>query len=272
MCAAAKVKRNSVQLALHMCRPHSMLAGYGYFRPWRERIAVPAAAAEAPDGRNCDQRRLSSASGLVDGDAPRHLAAAANPAPNCASPAHSPPMCADRCTAYDIIAAMPSPIGHALGGIAAGALVARRPGWRALALFALAGALPDIDFLLPIQHRGPSHSIGAAVMAGGATLMILGFVRRPLDRVRLAAAIALAYASHTLLDWLGADSSTPRGLMALWPLSSAYYVSDWDVFAAVSRRYWLPGFVEGTVKAVLRELVILVPAAALAWWVSRRRQ
>ena len=36
---------------------------------------------------------------------------------------------------------------------------------------------------------------------------------------RRALAITAAYATHTLLDWLGADSSAPFGIMALWPVT-----------------------------------------------------
>ena len=36
---------------------------------------------------------------------------------------------------------------------------------------------------------------------------------------RLALATGLAYATHTLLDWLGTDASPPIGIMALWPFS-----------------------------------------------------
>lgn len=136
---------------------------------------------------------------------------------------------------------------------------------------AIAGALPDADFLLPVPHRGPSHSLGAAVMVFGAALTLFSLRgRQPASSLRLAAALALAYASHVLLDWLGADSSHPRGLMALWPLSSAYYVSGLDVFHAVSRRYWLAGFVWSNTRAVLREIAILGPSAILVWWGTGR--
>ena len=74
----------------------------------------------------------------------------------------------------------------------------------------------------------------------------------------------------TLLDWLGADSSTPRGVMALWPLATTYYVSGLDVFDNISRRYWLPGFWRHNTVAVVRELLLLGPVAALGGWFSRR--
>lgn len=159
---------------------------------------------------------------------------------------------------------MPSPVGHALGGLAAGCAVAPRVRWTVLALFAIVGMVPDLDFLLPIQHRGPSHSIAAAALAFAVTLVVLS--RRGMRGVslRLAAAVGAAYLSHTLLDWLGEDSSSPRGLMALWPVSHAYYISGLDLFDAVNRRYWMPGFWRGNTIAVLREVAILGPAAWLA--------
>ena len=159
---------------------------------------------------------------------------------------------------------MPSPIGHALGGIAIGAMVAGSSGWRVAAACGAAAALPDADFLLPLQHRGPSHSLGAAALAFGVSLTILTLGGPPRDRLRLAAAVGLAYASHGLLDWLGADSSSPRGVMAFWPLSTGFYVSGLDVFNAVDRRYWLPGFWTRNALALLRELVILAPLAAIS--------
>lgn len=136
-----------------------------------------------------------------------------------------------------------------------------------MALFGLVAALPDVDILLPIAHRGPTHSIAAAIAAFVVTLGVLSLRReRPL-RVRLAAAIGLAVLSHALLDWLGQDSSTPRGLMALWPLSREYFISDLSVFDAVDRRYWLPGFWRRNTISLLRELAILLPLA----WISMDR-
>ena len=75
---------------------------------------------------------------------------------------------------------------------------------------------------------------------------------------------------HVLLDWLGADSSSPRGVMALWPASSAFYISGLDVFDAVDRRYWLPGFWTRNGLALLRELLILAPVAVISASAGRR--
>jgi inner membrane protein len=156
-----------------------------------------------------------------------------------------------------------------LGGVAAGWIAAPAADRRALALCALAGAIADVDLFLPIAHRGPLHSIAAGVGAGVIALVLLRMSRTPLDRPRLALAFAAAYGSHVLLDWLGADTSSPRGLMALWPFTSDYFISDLTMFRAISRRYWMSNFWWDNTVAVLQELAILGPLVAFIAW--RRR-
>ena len=79
-----------------------------------------------------------------------------------------------------------------------------------------------------------------------------------------------AYASHTLLDWLGTDLSPPIGIMALWPFSSDYYESHLHLFRAISRHYWLPEFWASNARALAGELAILLPLTALGFLVRRR--
>ena len=167
----------------------------------------------------------------------------------------------------DVVEEMPSPVGHLLAGVVVGSLVSPRAGWPALAACAVAAAIPDIDLLLPVAHRGPTHSVAAAMIAFGAAVLMLRGKKWRVDGVRLASAIALAVLSHALLDWLGEDSSRPRGVMAFWPVSRGYYISNLDLFAAVDRRYWIDGFWRRNTAAFARELAILVP---LAWLAARR--
>ena len=88
--------------------------------------------------------------------------------------------------------------------------------------------------------------------------------------LRFAGAVMAAYASHTLLDWLGTDSSPPIGIMALWPFSSEYYESHLHLFRAISRRYWLQEFWTSNARALAGELAILLPVIALVFFVRRR--
>jgi membrane-bound metal-dependent hydrolase YbcI (DUF457 family) len=109
-----------------------------------------------------------------------------------------------------------------------------------------------------------THSIGFALIVA---LLTLAWKRS----ARLASASALAVISHIVFDWLGSDDFPPLGVMALWPLSHDFYFADAYVFATISRRYWLPGFVAHNVLAVLREIGILLPLALVAYWHRLRR-
>ena len=153
---------------------------------------------------------------------------------------------------------MPSPVGHALGGLIVGEVLAPS----ALLLCAAAGVLPDIDFAWG-GHNRETHSLGAAVIAG---LVVLAWKRSP----RLALAVTLSWASHVLFDWLGSDDTPPLGVMALWPLTSNFYFADAYVFEAISRRYWLDNFYTHNGWAVIKEVLILGPIAGILVFLRRR--
>ena len=166
---------------------------------------------------------------------------------------------------------MPSPVGHALGG-AIVAVAALRPElglWpstlgKSGLLVVAAAVAPDIDFLFG-RHNMETHSLGAAVFAGGA---MLAWQRN----MRLAVAVTLAWASHVLFDWLGSDTTPPLGVMALWPLSPDYYFSNAFFFEAISRRYWLDNFVTHNLWAVAKEVLLLGPILAMLCILRKREE
>lgn len=134
-----------------------------------------------------------------------------------------------------------------------------------LGVLALVACLPDLDFLWG-RHNAETHSLGAALLAGAAALAWTRG-RQP----RLALAVTMAWCTHVLFDWLGADDTPPLGVMALWPATDAYYFAHAYVFDAISRRHWLPGFLQHNVMAVMREVLLLAPVVAALAYVRRRR-
>ena len=176
---------------------------------------------------------------------------------------------------------MPTPVGHAIAGLATGwfsdALVRRRhtTSGRAAARLTTAcvaaAVAPDLDILLR-SHRTYTHSIGTAFIAGAIAWLVARRKSSTLGSPAVAGlTVAVAYSTHVLLDWLAKDTAPPFGLMALWPFSSRFYLSGANLFFEVSRRYWKPDeFIVGNFKAVGWEVITLAPIAVIAWWMRER--
>jgi len=175
---------------------------------------------------------------------------------------------------------MPTPIGHALAGLAV-AWSAEPPNEaqplvralaRPLTLVCIALAvLPDIDLLYPPLHRAATHSIGAVVLITIIAAGVTGWVTGRISW-RIAFVCAAAYASHILTDWLGTDRSyAPYGIQMLWPFDKEWYISGWDVFLPVERRNpFSAATIRTDTSAAIREIVIL-GSVVLAIWFARKR-
>ena len=166
---------------------------------------------------------------------------------------------------------MPTPVGHALGGLATAWFSHRRPSKLLLVLCVVAAVAADLDILIQ-SHRSYTHSVGAAAMVAVVAWGTARWLRPPSHStaLRVALTIAAAYSTHIVLDWLGKDTAVPFGLPALWPFSSSYYISNANLFMEISRRYWKPDeFIMGNLKAGAWELLVLGPIAALAWALQR---
>jgi membrane-bound metal-dependent hydrolase YbcI (DUF457 family) len=163
---------------------------------------------------------------------------------------------------------MPTPVGHALGGLIAAFLanaVARRPALTPgiLLVCVMAAVVPDLDIVAG-HHRTYTHSMGAAAVVGVVSWLALR--RRVVHAAAPTTAVVAAYGSHLLLDWFGKDTARPAGLTIFWPFSSGYFMSGLDLFGEVSRRYWLPNeFILGNLRAVSWELFLLLPLLIIAW-------
>ena len=162
---------------------------------------------------------------------------------------------------------MPTPLGHALAGIAVAGVASsgRRLPAAHLGILVFCATAADLDLVLRFidgvnHHRGASHSFGAAVLVA-----VVGFVLGRLG-VKLPAvkAMSAAWASHVVLDFLGLDTAPPFGEMALWPVSTDFYVSPIAVFYDVRRSFSWSALRHNAV-AVAIELVVLVPIVLLCW-------
>ena len=175
---------------------------------------------------------------------------------------------------------MPTPVGHALAGLAVGAAVTwRRPllgPWRDMVLFGALAQAPDLDFLPGILlgrpeafHHGASHSLGFALLAG--LLMALWGRRQGQGQAwRWALMGFLVYLAQVLADAASVDTSFPYGVPLWWPLSDAYVIAARPLFLDVWRKPWGLPLVWHNLRAVGLEVLILGPPAALMIWLTRR--
>jgi len=169
-----------------------------------------------------------------------------------------------------IEASMPSPIGHALTGVAvgwSGGLSDSRRDRRLLLVCLFLAAAPDLDLLLPGAHRSATHSVTAMLLVTIVTAAVTGQV----TRWRTALLCGLSYGSHLLLDWLSADNYPPRGIQLLWPFGDRWFISDLDLFRQTARQQFLTApIIRQNLVAVAQEVAILLPVLALIWWARRR--
>jgi len=180
---------------------------------------------------------------------------------------------------------VPSPIGHVLAGAAVAyagdAIDRRRSPLGLIATCALLGAAADLDLLLPRYHRSFSHSLTAVAFIFIVAAAVTGKVthlrstryrgqapRHHIGRWRIALVCACAYATHLLLDWLGADALPPYGLQVFWPFAKQFFISGLNVFAETERRNPFSGpTIVQNLWAAAQEMAILAPIAGALWLV-----
>lgn len=178
-------------------------------------------------------------------------------------------------------AEMPSPLGHALAGLAVGfagldpnarpdANLLDRPSTFLMAS-AVVAAMPDLDLLFPVQHRAVTHSVGATLLVMIMTAVVTGQVTGRIGW-RWVWGMGLAHASHIVLDWLGVDRFPPLGIEALWPFRHDFYISGWDLFPPTDRRLGEPTMIATNLHAALYEIGIVGPITVMAWLATRRRK
>lgn len=174
---------------------------------------------------------------------------------------------------------MPTPLGHALAGLAVHAacqdkkplaLNRENAGWAALAI--VASLAPDLDFfhlseggltVSGLWHHGVTHSMGFALAAGAAVALWARVRGRP-DSLKVFIVVAGAWTLHVLADLLNVDQYPENGigLPALWPLSDKFYILP--ILPGVNRA---EPFTSASLGAFAIEAALFgaLALAALAW-------
>lgn len=175
---------------------------------------------------------------------------------------------------------MPTPIGHALAGLAVAVSSDRSPGRGPLSRFVrrpltllciTLAVLPDADLLYQPIHRTVTHSVGATILVTIIAAAVTGWVTGRITW-RIALVCGAAHASHLVTDWLGTDRNyAPYGIQMFWPFSDGWFISGWDVFLPVERRHLFSvETLQINVAAALRELAIFGTLILVVWFARSR--
>jgi inner membrane protein len=147
------------------------------------------------------------------------------------------------------------------------------------ALCAALAAAADLDLVYPPAHRTMTHSVTAIFIVMIVAIVVTGRVtahdgradRGRWGRGSIVLLCSTAYASHLLLDWLGADPSWPNGIQALWPFSRQWFISGLNIFPYIERRQMLSlTSILINIKAIAGEIVVMGPLVAVLGWLRRR--
>ena len=129
-----------------------------------------------------------------------------------------------------------------------------------------------------LLHRGGSHSIAAAVAFGALAAVFLG--RFWGDRWRLFLVATVLYASHLAIDFVCGLPGKAIGQPLLWPFTDTYYLAPRPLLPGILHGGPEDSFVEAmtlvfswhNVRAVMIELAVFGPPAAIVWFLTRGRR
>lgn len=156
---------------------------------------------------------------------------------------------------------MPLPIAHGLIGASLVALIhptADIKNWKPMLWGFLLANSPDLDFAFAFLfgwknfHRGISHSLVFALSVGA---LMYVFLRRENWRVPLA--YALAFLSHTLLDFAASSKGAVR---LLTPFDEGRYALGWFGFSELTRGF----IISEMLLFSIIEWLIFVPVLLIA--------
>jgi len=155
-------------------------------------------------------------------------------------------------------------VGHLALGYLTGKATSRLLDMRInVPLLFFASLLPDIDFLLGLEHRGPTHSLVAQVLVFLPVFLVYR---------KQAAPVFVSLIQHSLLG----DLLTGReGVQIFWPITSQWYGTqvritstvnvflEWSAFLVFMGLFWRTGDLRSLFQHHLSNLLLSIPVLTM---------
>lgn len=142
--------------------------------------------------------------------------------------------------------------GHLAAGVALARAGGARRDWLLIGTLAIAAIAPDVDLIVGSNHRGPTHSVGFAVLTAVVCAAMFSAIRHP-RAIAIGVLAGAAVVTHIVLDLLTAHSP----VAVLWPLSAREFSLPLLVLPAAP-----------TDEALFTSRGILLAGAELAWSIA----
>jgi membrane-bound metal-dependent hydrolase YbcI (DUF457 family) len=165
---------------------------------------------------------------------------------------------------------MSSILGHGLAGMSVWALARRLPALRPmeqkswLAAAAVGGCLPDIDSLLHLPHRGPTHTLGFAFAASALLAVAVAAAGKRREAVWMVPVFTLVVWLHPVMDLLSGGGPEVVLFAPLWnrpfrPVAGGLPLHDYTTEVA---GLWGLLFSPSTITGMMMEAAVFGPLFA----------
>ena len=133
---------------------------------------------------------------------------------------------------------------------------------------------PDLDFIPGICighahrfHHGITHTLGFSLFFA----LILCLVPKLRKKTNFIIFFLLGF-THVIVDFLGADTSYPFGVMLFWPFTKKYFISSYSVFLDIHKTTLHSLFDLHNLKAMTLETLIFLPVIIVLRFILKRRK
>ena len=171
---------------------------------------------------------------------------------------------------------MPTSVGHSLLGYILYLIFKRNyrliENWKTVLFYIFIANAPDLDFIPGICighanrfHHGITHTLGFFVFFA----TILYWVPK-LRKKKNFIIFFLLYFTHVIVDFLGADTSYPFGVMLFWPFTKKYFISSYSIFLDIHKTTLYSLFDLHNFEAMALEALIFLPVIIVLRFILKR--
>jgi len=171
---------------------------------------------------------------------------------------------------------VPTSVGHSLLGYILYLIFRKNykliKNWKAILFYLFIANAPDLDFIPGMCighanrfHHGITHTLGFSIFFA----LILCLVPKFRKKKNFIIFFLLCF-THVIVDFLGADTRYPFGVMLFWPFTKKYFISPYSIFLGIHKTTLRSLFDLHNFKAIALEVSIFLPIIIVLRFILKR--